>query len=214
MADPNINNRPNRKPRNEYRPKKTLAEKQAELKAKSLNPPIKQKRPKYNKISPNVIAIKTLTLQGCKNTEIAEKLNLSNGYVSQVQAKTNTKYDLSNLESLAHKAIKDTLRMKPVEITKKIVTKDGDVIEYTEELIPSHTNRLTASDMVLVRTQPVVQRIDQRNVNVNISDATAAEMIKALAGMSMPDLIDIESEPNTLIDIDKGSGQGQGGGGD
>lgn len=64
----------------------------------------------------------------------------------------------------AHKAVLDVLEMKPVK--KKKLAK-GVVVE--EEILPTHTNRLQAAQLVLDRVEPVVQRHENVNVNLDYS---------------------------------------------
>lgn len=64
----------------------------------------------------------------------------------------------------AHKAVLDTLEMKPIKRTKKV---KGVIVE--EEILPTHTNRLQAAQLVLDRVEPVVQRHENVNVNLDFS---------------------------------------------
>jgi hypothetical protein len=64
----------------------------------------------------------------------------------------------------ARNIIRDAMDFKAVEITQQAFNrKEGKVVEYTEKIIPSYTNALTAAFSVADRDQPV------RNVNLNLN---------------------------------------------
>jgi hypothetical protein len=90
----------------------------------------------------------------CKNGLTAQEALLMRGesnpnpHTLTDLRKKSQKWLLSNpdMQKLAHKAVKETLRMKPVKVNE-----NGE-----EKLIyPSHTNRLAAAAMVTDRTEPV-----------------------------------------------------------
>lgn len=64
----------------------------------------------------------------------------------------------------AHKAVLDVLQMKPVKRTKFV---KGEAV--VEEILPTHTNRLQAAQLILDRVEPVVQRHETVNVNLDFS---------------------------------------------
>jgi len=70
------------------------------------------------------------------------------------------------MQKLAHHAIKDTLKLKPLQISKG---KDADGKEIIEEIYPSHTNRIAAAAMVADRVEPVVRQNLNVNANIDIS---------------------------------------------
>jgi hypothetical protein len=68
------------------------------------------------------------------------------------------KYSLTRpaMVKLAHNAIRETLQMKPVTL------QDG------KELIPSHTNRLAAAQMIADRIEPIIRVNQNMNINVDL----------------------------------------------
>ena len=68
-----------------------------------------------------------------------------------------------SLVKAARNVVKDAMQFKAVEINQQTVNKQGQVVEYTEKIIPSYTNALAASAMVLDRDQPI------KHVNLNVS---------------------------------------------
>lgn len=81
------------------------------------------------------------------------------------------KYALSSPQMVkkAYSAIKDTLEMKPItyEVSKPV--SGVGVVDYTETIMPSITNRLAAAAMVMDRDQPVVRQNVNLNANVDVS---------------------------------------------
>lgn len=75
------------------------------------------------------------------------------------------KYRLANpgMVKLAHQAVKDTLKMKPITYEASKPVPGVGIVDYTETIMPSITNRLAAAAMVLDRDQPV------KHVNVNLN---------------------------------------------
>ena len=75
------------------------------------------------------------------------------------------RYSLSRpaMVKLAHKVVADTLKGKPDQIVQQKVDKNGQVVEYVEQIAPTHTNKLAAASMVFDRAEPVVRQ----NVNLN-----------------------------------------------
>jgi hypothetical protein len=90
--------------------------------------------------------------------------------LSRFREKVN-KYSLARpaMQKLAHKAVRDVLEGKEVEVKTQKVTPGGKIVEYTEKLIPSHTNRLAAAAMVADRVEPIVRQ----NINLNINTEVA-----------------------------------------
>ena len=66
------------------------------------------------------------------------------------------------MQKLAHDAIRQTLRLKPLEISKGM---DENGNEIKELIYPSHTNRIAAAAMVADRTEPITRQ----NVNLNLN---------------------------------------------
>lgn len=94
--------------------------------------------------------------------------------------KGNTPYNIKtkiNKLSLTHpkmvksaaRVIKDVLDLKPIEIERTSVTKTGQVVEYTDNIYPTHTNALTAAAMVYDRVEPAIKQTANLNINCDIS---------------------------------------------
>jgi hypothetical protein len=64
---------------------------------------------------------------------------------------------------LAHKVVADTLKGKADQIHQQKVNKDGQVVDFIEQIAPTHTNKLAAAAMVFDRAEPVIRQ----NVNLN-----------------------------------------------
>ncbi len=77
---------------------------------------------------------------------------------------------------LAHNAVKETLKMQPVEVERQAVNKEGEVITYTDKILPSHTNRLAAAAMVLDRDQPIIKHTANVNINVDCDPFDLGEL--------------------------------------
>lgn len=93
---------------------------------------------------------------------------VSPGAITQFKAKV-AKYRLTapNMVKLAHNAVKDALKDKAIEVQQQAFDKKtGEVVEYTEKIAPTWTNKLAAAAMVLDRNEPVVKV--NHNVNVNL----------------------------------------------
>ena len=71
---------------------------------------------------------------------------------------------------LANNQIKRILKGEAREVTQQKATKDGQVIEYTEQIVPSDTNIIAAASMVYDRYEPVVRQTLNVNVDVDPVD--------------------------------------------
>jgi len=67
----------------------------------------------------------------------------------------------------AHNQIARILAAETREIEQQKVTKDGQVIDYTETIAPSDTNILAAAALVYDRYEPVVRQSVQINIDVD-----------------------------------------------
>jgi hypothetical protein len=72
--------------------------------------------------------------------------------------------------SAAKSQIKRILKGEAREVTQQKATKDGQVIEYTEQIVPSDTNIIAAASMVYDRYEPVVRQTLNVNVDVDPVD--------------------------------------------
>ena len=94
--------------------------------------------------------------------------------------KGNTPYNIKtkiNKLSLIHpkmvksaaRVIRDVLDLKPIEVERTTVTKSGQVVDYTDNIYPSHTNAIQAAAMVYDRVEPVVRQQVNLNLNADIA---------------------------------------------
>lgn len=126
----------------------------------------------------------TLKLIVDHNLEPKEAYSLVNGRAPGKQTLTalNQKvqeYSLQTdeMQRLAARAVKNTLKGKPIECERTIVDrKTGQVIDYTEKQYPSHTNMLAAASMVQDRVDPIVRQ--NVNLNGNLADFLPFELDK------------------------------------
>ncbi len=90
--------------------------------------------------------------------------------VSLLKAKYK-KYSLSapKMQKLAHNAIQDCLTDKPIKQTLTKKDKEGKEIEIIEETVPSWTNKIAAASMVYDRIEPVINKSQSVNVNIDVS---------------------------------------------
>ena len=99
------------------------------------------------------------------DTQIAQALGYTQSYMPMLKRKLDkTSLVSAKAKRLAKKAVIETLEMKAVTEVKL----DNKGNEVTVENKPSHSNRLTAAAMVLDRSEPVIQRHQNENVNVNL----------------------------------------------
>ena len=91
---------------------------------------------------------------------------LPNSTVKGIRDKA-AKYALTSPRMVrkAHRAIEDTLDMKPITYAASKPVAGIGVVDYTETIMPTVTNRLAAASMVMDRDQPTINR----NVNLNIN---------------------------------------------
>ena len=89
--------------------------------------------------------------------------NPSPNTISRAKAKwAKWRLGTPQMQKLAHDAIRQTLRLKPLEISKGT---DDNGNEIKELIYPSHTNRIAAAAMVADRTEPITRQ----NVNLNLN---------------------------------------------
>ena len=82
-----------------------------------------------------------------------------------------------DMQKLARSVIKDTLKGKPMVCERTTIDrKTGQVIDYTDNQYPSHTNMLAAASMVQDRVDPIVRQ--NINLNGNLADFLPFELDK------------------------------------
>ncbi len=84
-----------------------------------------------------------------------------------------------SMVKLANNQVKRILKAEAREVEQQKVTKDGQVIDYIEKIVPSDTNILAASMMVYDRIEPIksveigdnqgVQFIDLTTYNIQVN---------------------------------------------
>ncbi len=123
--------------------------------------PAREPLPEYSKngrlIGPRYEAFDLLRQQGLSQNRAAQAIGLSPQSGTLIQRKLDRRYDLTNKTfiKLASKVVKNILSGEPTEIKKDVVGKDGQVVEITERIYPSHPVRLEAAKMSYDRYQPV-----------------------------------------------------------
>jgi hypothetical protein len=97
-------------------------------------------------------------------TQCVKTVNGEN--ISRFKAKVQ-KYSLQRpvMQKLAQQAVKDVLEGKVVEYASEKAIAGIGVVEFTERVAPTYTNKLAAAAMVYERTEPVLRQ----NVNVNLN---------------------------------------------
>lgn len=163
----------------------SLEDKQAAVKAQIVKRPRKTS-PKpikdVDELPPKHKALAILTENGLTTAEAGKVLGYKGKSVYDPKTKLN-KHNLSNrkLGSMALKAVRETLKMKPVKTNERMKCleckgKNGIVencsvcngLGYViKELYPAHSDRLNAAKMYYDRTDPIVNV--NKNLNVNVS---------------------------------------------
>ena len=128
-----------------------------------------EKQPKY--LQKTLEAIK-LVDNGADPTTALQitngKANITRYAVDKFKAKYK-KYSLANPSTVksAHNQIKRILSGEAREIEQQKVTKDGQVVNYTEVIAPSDTNILAAASLVYDRYEPVVKQAATINIDIS-----------------------------------------------
>ena len=74
------------------------------------------------------------------------------------------------MAKLAHQVVKDALMGVGAAVHQQAFDKKtGKVVDFTETIAPTFTNRLVAAAMVVDRVDPLVRRSENLNVNVDCS---------------------------------------------
>lgn len=94
------------------------------------------------------------------------------------------------LTKLAHLAVEETLRMQPVDIERVVVTKEGNQVRVQDKLYPSHSNRLTAAQLIIDRDEPAIQK----HLNMSINAGDIADLIDLQAYRDAPEDDDVPKD--------------------
>ena len=107
------------------------------------------------------------------------------------------KYSLTRPSTvkLAERAILDTLQDRVIQHAAQKVTKDGEVVDYTETIAPTYTNKLAAAAVVYDRYEPVTGS-EEAGVRLTLIDLSGYRN-----QISEPDPVDIP-----VIEVYKRSG--------
>lgn len=126
---------------------------------------------------PKTLAAIKMVNHGVSPKEALQIVNntdkISNVAVHKFKKKIN-KYSLTHPSTvkLAKNQIVRILAGEPREEVRQKVTKDGQVVEYTEKVYPTDTNISAIAFGVYDRYEPVIARTE--NVNVNVSPVDLA----------------------------------------
>lgn len=109
----------------------------------------------------------TLRRQGLTVADASEVVGYNLSYAYKVDKKSESfTINTPAMRKRALKAITETLDMKPVD--REIYnSKTGEIITVKER--PTITNRLQAAGMVVDRSEPIIRRNENLNVNADIS---------------------------------------------
>jgi hypothetical protein len=120
--------------------------------------------------------VQALNLAVNHGVEPKEAYILANGKAPSRATLTDFKRKVSKFSlqapgmvKLAHQAVKDVLDGKEARYDAVKVFSNGKKVKYQEVMIPTHTNRLAAAAMIYDRTDPLVRRSENLNVNVDCS---------------------------------------------
>ncbi len=123
--------------------------------------PVKIPLPERSKngrlIGPRYEAFDLLRQQGLSQNRAAQAIGLSPQSGTLIQRKLDRRYDLTNKTfiKLASKVVKNILSGEPTEVKKEVIGKDGQVVEITDKIYPTHPVKLQAAGMIYDRYQPV-----------------------------------------------------------
>ena len=141
-------------------------------------------------LPPKQAAFALLKENGLTNPEAAKILGYSNGTARVISSKIN-KLSLKHPKMVksAARIIKDVLDLKPIEVERTAVTKSGQVIDYTDNIYPTHTNALTAAAMVYDRVEPAIRQTANLNVNCDISPVDLSQFRGAGYSVQPPERV-------------------------
>ena len=116
------------------------------------------------------------------------------------------KYEKWSLKSpktvkLAHRAVLDCLAGETSEIKSQKIDRNGQVVEITETIAPTVTNKLAAAAMVYDRYEPVVRQNLNVNVNQDVHPVDLSRYQNSQSGGP--------GAQDQAIDADYGDSQGQ-----
>lgn len=126
------------------------------------------KKPRYKPLQKPTnrhVAVKTLLEHSdLSQSEIGKALNYSTTYVKELKHKLD-KTSLVTAKRLkkAYKVVDNILEQKPLEIEKVVNGEIQTIKDY-----PSHSVALDAAKRVIDQHQPIIQRHQTENLNINL----------------------------------------------
>ena len=142
--------------------------------------------------TPKQIAYLSLRQEGHKPAHVEKMLGLSGGFGGYVEKRLNPKYSLiSNIiVKGAFSSLKKLSLGKPVGNMSEV--KGSDVLGACKE--------------IYARAEPTIQKIQSTSLSLNLSDATAKEMLQAIESSSLclPDVINNDRQGQTAQDAGQG----------
>lgn len=125
---------------------------------------------------PGDLSKKTLkAIELCAASDVDPKVALTilnNGKPPESRTVTRVKNNIEKyrlthprMVKLARNVVLNTLKGESREILQKKMSKNGEVVEFTEQISPTVSNQLDAAKMVYDRAEPTVHQ----NVNLNLN---------------------------------------------
>ncbi len=141
-----------------------------------------------------------LVQAGLTPREALQHTNMSNRISGDAVTKFKKKllkYSLTDPDMVkpARNVLKDILQGKPRREDHTKATPAGEVVEYTDNVYPSHSNQIAVAAMVYDRYDPVRQA-GVGNTQINIGNIITGEAASRIAeAMSRLPIIEAESQP-------------------
>lgn len=112
------------------------------------------------KLRPKTIRAMKLVDAGLSEREALQATNYKNSISREAISKFRVKYRKYSLIAppvvkLAHNQVKRILAAEEREVARQKITSDGQVVDYTEVIVPTDSNILAAASMVYERFEPV-----------------------------------------------------------
>ncbi len=128
--------------------------------------PKKQRYKPIQKPTNRHVAVQTLLQHSeLSQSEIGKALNYTTNYVKELKHKLD-KTTLVTAKRLkrAYKTLDDKMQMNPIDVEKVV---NGEVVRIKD--YPSHAVALDAAKRVIDQHQPIIQRRESANINLNLS---------------------------------------------
>lgn len=139
--------------------------------------------------TPKQIAYIALKQEGLNSSQAAKSLNISKAYASMLDKKIPAKYSLTNV--LIVKSAFSSLRSlsKGIPVGHMVEVKGSDVLGACKE--------------IYARAEPTIQKIQATSLSINLSDATARQMLDAVNGSALylPDVSQAQDADTEVINV-------------